>query len=72
VIAKGEKILDVVPEEESLGIEAQVPAHEISEVHPNMRRRRAPDRLQGTHHASADRLIDDRTGDTYLHGACAR
>jgi len=37
VITKGDKILDVVPEQESLVIEAQIPVDEISEVHPNMR-----------------------------------
>jgi HlyD family type I secretion membrane fusion protein len=36
VIAKGDKILDIVPEQDSLVIEAQIPVDEISEVHPNM------------------------------------
>jgi HlyD family type I secretion membrane fusion protein len=37
VIARGEKILDIVPDQESLVIEAQIPLDEISEVYPNMR-----------------------------------
>ena len=37
VIAKEDKILDVVPEQESLVIETQIPLDDISEVHPNMR-----------------------------------
>lgn len=74
VIAKGEKILDVVPEQESLVIETQVPVDEISDVHPNMRadvhltayKARITPVVRGvTTHVSADRLTDNRTGNAY-------
>ena len=50
VIARGDKILDVVPDQDSLVVEAQIGVDDISDVHPDTRRRRAPDRLQATHH----------------------
>lgn len=74
VITKGEKILDIVPEEELLIIEAQVPVDDISEVHPNMRadvhltayKARITPVVRGTAtQVSADRLTDKRTGDSY-------
>ena len=37
VINRGDKILDIVPDEDSLVIEAQVNVDDISEVHPDMR-----------------------------------
>src|SRR5262249_3169114 len=37
VINRGDKIMDVVPDEDSLMIEAQIGVDDISEVRPNMR-----------------------------------
>ena len=74
VITKGDKILDVVPERESLVIEAQVPVDDISEVHPNMRadvhltayKARITPVVRGiTTNVSADRLTDNRTEKSY-------
>jgi HlyD family type I secretion membrane fusion protein len=69
VINKGDKILDVVPEQDSLVIEAQIPVDEISEVHPNMRadvhltayKARITPVVRGTTTlVSADRLTEKR------------
>jgi epimerase transport system membrane fusion protein len=74
VITKGDKILDVVPEQESLVIEAQIPVDDISEVHPNMRadvhltayKARITPVVRGTTTlVSADRLTDNRSGNAY-------
>src|SRR5262245_32420 len=37
VIARGDKIMDIVPDRDSLVIEAQVAVEDISDVHPDMR-----------------------------------
>jgi hypothetical protein len=46
VIQRGVKILDIVPDEDSLTIEAQVVVEDISDVHPNTRARAAGDVVQ--------------------------
>ncbi|MBI3196643.1 MAG: HlyD family type I secretion periplasmic adaptor subunit, partial [Rhodospirillales bacterium] len=72
VIQRGEKILDIVPDEESLTVEVQVAVEDIADVHPGMRaelqlpafRQRS---LQGdVIHVSADRLTDPKTGSPYF------
>jgi HlyD family type I secretion membrane fusion protein len=74
VIAKGEKILDVVPDEESLVVEAQVNVDDISDVRPNSRaevhltayKQRITPTVGGTvAEISADRLVDQKTGVPY-------
>jgi HlyD family type I secretion membrane fusion protein len=74
VINRGDKILDIVPEEETLIIEAQVGVEDISEVHPKMRadihltayKQRITPVVQGeVIQVSADRLTDNRTGNPY-------
>jgi membrane fusion protein, type I secretion system len=76
VITKGDKILDVVPERESLVIEAQIPVDEISEVHPNMRadvhltayKARITPVVRGTTTlVSADRLTEKRGDNPYSY-----
>lgn len=74
VIAKGEKILDVVPEEEALVVEAQVNVDDISDVRPNARaevhltayKQRITPIVNGdVVQISADRLVDQKTGQPY-------
>jgi multidrug resistance efflux pump len=36
VIQRGEKILDIVPDDEPLAVEVQVAAEDVSDVHPGM------------------------------------
>jgi HlyD family type I secretion membrane fusion protein len=74
VINRGDKILDVVPEEESLIVEAQIAVEDISEVRPKMRadvhltayKQRITPVVRGeVLQVSADRLTDQRTGNPY-------
>lgn len=74
VISRGDKILDVVPEEDSLIIEAQIAVEDISEVRPKMRadvhltaykQRITPVVAGEVLQVSADRLTDNRTGNPY-------
>ena len=74
VIAKGEKILDVVPDQESLVVEAQVNVDDISDVRPNARaevhltayKQRITPIVNGdVIQISADRLVDQKTGQPY-------
>jgi HlyD family type I secretion membrane fusion protein len=74
VINRGDKILDIVPEKESLIIEAQIAVDEISEVHPKMhadvhltayKQRITPVVRGEVVQVSADRLTDNRTGSPY-------
>jgi HlyD family secretion protein len=76
VITKGDKILDVVPEQESLVIEAQIPVDEISEVYPNIpadvhltayKARITPVVRGTTTLVSADRLTDKRGDNPYSY-----
>lgn len=74
VIQRGEKILDIVPDEDALTIEAQVAVEDISEVHPDMRaevrltayQQRLLPLIHGeVVRVSADRLTDPRTNNPY-------
>jgi HlyD family type I secretion membrane fusion protein len=74
VINRGDKIMDIVPEEETLVIEAQVAVEDINEVHPKMRadihltafKQRITPVVRGeVTQVSADRLTDNRTGNPY-------
>lgn len=75
VIQRGEKILDIVPDDDGLTIEVQVPAEDVSdlrpgaraEFHPTAFRQRALPAIQGAITSiSADRLTDQRTGGAYF------
>lgn len=74
VIGRGEKILDIVPSEDALIIEAQIAVDDIAEVRPNMRAEvhltAYKQRITPMVHAdvtriSADRLVDPKTGQPY-------
>lgn len=74
VIQRGEKILDIVPDEDGLTLEAQVAVDDISEVHPGMKaeihltafKSRIVPTLRGeVVQVSADRLADPKTGAPY-------
>ena len=74
VIARGDKILDVVPDQDSLVIEAQIGVDDISDVHPNARaevhltaykQRIIPIVHGDVIQVSADRLTDPKTGNPY-------
>jgi HlyD family type I secretion membrane fusion protein len=74
VINRGDKIMDVVPDKESLVVEAQVAVDDISEVHPNMRaevhltaykQRTTPIVHGDVLQVSADRLTDNKNNNPY-------
>lgn len=74
VIQRGEKILDIVPDEDSLTIEAQVAVDDISDVHPRTRaevhltayKQRIVPIIHGdVIQVSADRLTDPKTNSPY-------
>jgi HlyD family type I secretion membrane fusion protein len=74
VIQRGDKILDIVPDEEQLTIEAQVPVEDISEVRPNMKaevhllaykQRIVPVVSGRVTQVSADRLVDPKSNAPY-------
>src|SRR5256886_5758828 len=74
VIQRGEKILDIVPDQDSLTIEAQVAVEDVSDVHPNMRaevhltayKQRIVPIIHGdVIQVSADRLTDPKTNNPY-------
>jgi len=74
VTQRGEKILDIVPDEDSLTIEAQVAVEDISDVHPDMRaevhltayKQRIVPIIHGdVIQVSADRLTDPKSNAPY-------
>jgi HlyD family type I secretion membrane fusion protein len=75
VINRGDKIMDVVPDKQSLVVEAQVAVEDISEVHPDMRaevhltayKQRTTPIVHGeVFQVSADRLTDSKTNNPYF------
>jgi HlyD family type I secretion membrane fusion protein len=75
VIQRGEKILDIVPDDDTLTIEVQVPAEDVSDLQPGVRaefhptafKQRALPAIHGEIVSiSADRLTDQRSGGTYF------
>jgi HlyD family type I secretion membrane fusion protein len=74
VITRGDKILDIVPEQDALTVEAQVAVEDISDVHPNMRaevhltaykQRTTPVVHGDVVQVSADRLTDSKSDKPY-------
>ena len=74
VVARGEKILDIVPDQTSLVVEARVRVEDISDLHPGMKaevhftsyKQRIIPLIHGSvGQVSADRLTDQRTGIPY-------
>jgi epimerase transport system membrane fusion protein len=75
VIQRGEKILDIVPDQDSLTIDAQIAVEDISDVHPGLRaelhltayRQRIVSPIYGVViSVSADRLVDPKTNASYF------
>jgi len=75
VIQRGDKIMDIVPDEEELTIEAQVPVDDISDVRPAMKadvhliayKQRIVPVIPGeVIHVSADRLVDQKSNQPYF------
>ena len=74
VIGRGEKILDVVPDQTALVVEARVRVEDISDLQPGMAaevhftsyKQRTTPSIHGTvAQISADRLTEERTGQSY-------
>ncbi|HUA55629.1 MAG TPA: HlyD family type I secretion periplasmic adaptor subunit [Candidatus Sulfotelmatobacter sp.] len=74
VIQRGEKILDIVPDQDALTLEARVAVEDISEVHPGQRvevrltayqQRIVPTVPGEIVQVSADRLTDPKTNEPY-------
>ena len=74
VIQRGEKVMDIVPTQNQLSVEANVNVDDIHEVHPGMRaevhftayKQRVTPVINGILvDVSADRLTDKRTGQPY-------
>ena len=74
VVQRGEKILDIVPDQDSLTIEAQIAVEDISDIKPNMRaevhltayKQRIVPIIHGdVTQISADRLVDPKTNNPY-------
>lgn len=75
VIQCGEKILDIVPDQDLLTIEAQIAVEDISDIKPNMRaevhltayKQRIVPIIHGdVIQVSADRLTDPKTNNPYF------
>ena len=80
VINRGDKILDVVPDQDSLIVEAQIAVDDISDVHPDMRadvhltayKQRITPVVRGkVIQVSADRLTDNRPAIPITSRSCA-
>ena len=74
VIARGEKIMDIVPDTKALSVEATVNVEDIEGVHPDMEaqvrltaytQRSTPSMRAHITQVSADRLTDNRSGQSY-------
>jgi HlyD family type I secretion membrane fusion protein len=74
VIQRGDKILDIVPDQEALTVEAQVAVEDISDIHPDMRaevhltayKQRIVPIIHGdVVQVSADRLTEPKTNNPY-------
>lgn len=74
VVQRGEKILDIVPDQDALTIEAQIAVEDISDLKPNMRaevhltaykQRIVPIVHGDVIQVSADRLVDPKTNNPY-------
>jgi HlyD family type I secretion membrane fusion protein len=74
VVQRGEKILDIVPDQDALTIEAQIAVEDISDIRPNMRaevhltaykQRIVPIVHGDVIQVSADRLVDPKTNNPY-------
>lgn len=76
VIAPGFRMMDVVPSDDPLIVEGQVPVHLIDKVHPNLKvelmftafNQNLTPHIPGVvTQVSADRLVDEKTGQPYYN-----
>ena len=74
IIGPGFRMMDVVPSDDALIVEGQLPVHLIDKVHPNLKVElifSAFNQNQTPHipgivtHVSADRLVDEKSGQPY-------
>jgi HlyD family secretion protein len=73
VVQAGDPVMLIVPEDDSLVVEARVPAHEIDQVHVGQKavlhfsalQRMTPELDGEVVHVAADATQDDRTGEHY-------
>jgi HlyD family secretion protein len=73
VVQAGEALMQIVPDDDSLVVEARVPAHEIDQVHVGQKavlhfsalQRTLPELEGEVIHVAADATQDDRTGEHY-------
>ena len=74
VIGPGFKLMDIVPSDDLLVVEGQVPVHLIDKVHPGLKvelifsafNQNVTPHIPGiVTHVSADRLVDERSGQPY-------
>ena len=73
VVQAGEALMQIVPDDDSLVVEARVPAHEIDQVHVGQKaalhfsafQRTTPELDGEVAHVAADATQDERTGEYY-------
>ena len=74
VVAPGFKLMDIVPKEDGLVIEGQLPVHLVDKVHPGLpvelmftafNRNETPHIPGELINVSADRFVDEKTGQPY-------
>jgi HlyD family secretion protein len=73
VVQAGEAVMQIVPDDDSLVVEARVPAHEIDQVHVGQKavlhfsafQRTTPELDGEVVHVAADATQDERTGEHY-------
>jgi protease secretion system membrane fusion protein len=74
VVSPGFKLMDIVPKEDSLVIEGQLPVHLVDKVYPDLpvnlmftafNRNKTPYIPGVVTNVSADRFVDEKTGQSY-------
>jgi protease secretion system membrane fusion protein len=74
VVAPGFRLMDIVPSDDALVIEGQLPVHLVDKVHPNLPVELIFSAFNQNHtphipglvtHVSADRLVDEKSGQPY-------
>lgn len=74
VVAPGFRLMDIVPSEDELVIDGQLPVHLVDKVHPNLpvdlifsafNQNQTPHIPGIVTHVSADRLVDEKSGTPY-------
>jgi membrane fusion protein, protease secretion system len=74
VVAPGFKLMDIVPKEDSLVVEGQLPVHLVDKIYPDLpvnlmftafNRNKTPTIPGVVVNVSADRFVDEKTGQSY-------